>query len=57
MTRAKIAQDNVTWHQLPGVCIAHMRIASFSKGVSEDLQHSLVDIRQRGLCGIIFINM
>jgi len=53
LTRAKIELQNVTWAQLPGTKVAHVRIAGFSDGVSQDLQQALSDIQAAGLTGII----
>ena len=36
LTRARIALHNVTWTQLPGTTIAHVRVAAFSQGVSQE---------------------
>jgi carboxyl-terminal processing protease len=43
----------VTWRQLPGTSLAHLHIANFNKGVSEDLRKSLSDIAQREMQGLI----
>ncbi|MEJ2746803.1 MAG: S41 family peptidase [Anaerolineae bacterium] len=51
--RAKIELENVTWAQLPGTTIAHVRIAGFSEGVSQDLQQALQDIQAAGLTGVV----
>jgi carboxyl-terminal processing protease len=53
LVRARIAMQNVTWHQLPGTTIAHLRIAAFSQGVSKDLQKALTEIKAQGMTGII----
>jgi carboxyl-terminal processing protease len=53
LVRARIAMQNVTWHQLPGTTIAHLRIAAFSQGVSNDLQKALTEIKAQGMTGII----
>ena len=53
LTRAKIDIHNVTWQQVPGTTIADVRIAEFSKGVSQDLQQALVQIKQQQLTGIV----
>ena len=53
MTRARIALHNVTWQQVPGTSIAHVRIAEFSKGISQDLQQALAEIKNRKLTGVI----
>lgn len=53
LTRAKIELQNVTWAQLPGTTIAHVRIAGFSERVSQDLQQALTDIQAAGLTGVV----
>lgn len=53
LTRAKIEIKNVTWKMLPGTTIAHLRVAAFSQGVSQDLENALQDIKQQGGTGII----
>lgn len=51
--RASITVHNVTWVVLPGTKIAHLRIAGFSHGVTDDLQKALQGIKDRGLKGIL----
>ncbi len=53
LVRARITMQNVTWRQLPGTTIAHVRIAAFSQGVSADLQKALAEVRAQGMTGII----
>jgi len=53
LTRAKIELQNVTWAQLPGTTAAHVRIAGFSEGVSQDLGQALRDIQAAGLTGVV----
>jgi carboxyl-terminal processing protease len=53
LTRASLTVQNVTWHQLPGTSAAHLRIATFSKGVTENLRKVLVTIEKEGAAGII----
>ncbi len=53
LVRHRITLHNVTWHQLPGTRVAHVRIASFSKGVSGDLGKALKTISRDGLRGVI----
>jgi carboxyl-terminal processing protease len=48
LVRAKIEIHNVTWHMLPGTNIAHLRIAGFSQGVTQELQQALRDIQAQG---------
>jgi carboxyl-terminal processing protease len=53
LVRAHITLRNVTWNRLPGTRVAHVRIASFSQGVSGDLRKALADIQQEGSTGLI----
>jgi carboxyl-terminal processing protease len=53
LVRAKITINNVSWQQLPGTTIAHVRIIGFSQGVTDDLKTALTDIQSQGLTGII----
>lgn len=53
LQRAHIILQNVTWQRLPGTNVAHVRLASFSQGVSADLQKALLAIKQQGMTGII----
>ena len=53
LARAKIELENVTWAQLPGTTIAHIRISAFSERVSQDLHQALTDIQAAGLTGVV----
>ncbi len=53
LVRTRITLHNVTWHRLPGTQVAHLRIASFSKDVTEDLRKTLLEIQHEGLSGVI----
>ena len=53
LTRARIPLENVSWVQLPGTQVAHVRISAFSRGVTEDLKKALNAIKDQGLSGII----
>jgi carboxyl-terminal processing protease len=53
LTRAKITMHNVTWQQVPGTTLAHVRIAAFSNGVSQNLQQTLTEIKAQKLTGIV----
>jgi carboxyl-terminal processing protease len=53
LVRARIALHNVTWHTLPGTMVAHVRLAAFSKGITDDLQQVLTEMRQQGLRRVI----
>lgn len=53
LTRQKIVIQSVTWQQLPGTTIAHLRIASFSQGATQDLVKALNEIKQKNMTGLI----
>jgi carboxyl-terminal processing protease len=53
ITRAKIQIHNVTWHMLPGTTLAHVRVAAFSDGVTDDLKKALQEAKAQGATGII----
>jgi carboxyl-terminal processing protease len=53
LTRARIPLENVSWAQLPGTQVAHVRISAFSRGVTADLKNALNAIKDQGLSGII----
>ncbi len=51
--RANITLRSVTWRMMPGLRIAHVRIALFSKGTSEDLDKALAEIERQNAQGIV----
>jgi len=53
LIRASIALHTVSWQQLPGTKLAHLRISEFSQGTAADLSSALDAIRNQGLDGII----
>ncbi len=53
VTRANITIHNVTWQRLPGTQLADVRIAAFSRGVTDDLRKALKTIHQQHLQGIV----
>jgi carboxyl-terminal processing protease len=53
LTRQEITIQEVTWQQIPGTTIAHLRIASFSQSTETDLRQALTQIQQQQLTGII----
>jgi carboxyl-terminal processing protease len=53
IVRASIRVHDVTWQELPGTRIAHLRIASFDQGVSRDLKKALAEIKRQKEEGII----
>ena len=53
LTRAKINVKSVTWRQLPGTTIVHLRLSSFAKGTASELDSALSAIKRQGATGII----
>ena len=53
VTRARVAVHNVTWQQVPGTMVVHVRIAGFSQGVTNDLRQALTALEQQGLTHIV----
>ena len=53
LVRASIALHTVSWQQLPGTKLAHLRISEFGEGTTADLSKALETIRNDGLDGII----
>lgn len=53
LVRARIDVKTVSWHTLPGMPIAHIRIASFGSGTTEQLRTALSAIGTQGAGGII----
>jgi len=53
LVRASVSLHNVTWHALPGTTVAHLRIAAFSKGITDDLQQGLRQMQEQGLRRVI----
>lgn len=53
LVRARIAVNNVTWQRLPGSNIAHVRIAGFSQGVSQQLKQALTEMQAQGVTGVV----
>jgi carboxyl-terminal processing protease len=53
ITRARIEVNNIAWHMLPGTTIAHVRLAGFSQGVTQDLEKALNSIKDQGASGLI----
>ena len=53
LVRTRITLHNVKWQRLPGTLMAHVRIATFTKGVSRDLRKALADIQEKKLTGLI----
>jgi len=53
LTRARVILHNVTWKQLPGTTMAHLRIVTFSKGITKELREALSNIQRESLTGLI----
>jgi carboxyl-terminal processing protease len=53
LQRANIVLQNVTWVQIPGTTLAHLRMAGFSQGVSQDLITAIQAIQEQHLTGIV----
>lgn len=53
LTRAAIKVRNVRWSRLPGLGIAHLRIAGFSEGVTRDLRKALEELKRQGIGKIV----
>jgi len=53
LVRAAITMNNISWHRLPGTKLAHLRIAAFSQGVTDDLKRALEAIRRDESAGLI----
>jgi len=53
IVRTRMALHNIRWQRLPGAKAAHVRLATFTKGVSEDLRKELMTIKEKDLAGII----
>jgi carboxyl-terminal processing protease len=51
--RARVTLHNVTWKQLPGTTVAHLRLVTFSKGVTKELREALFTIQREKLTGLI----
>jgi carboxyl-terminal processing protease len=51
--RARVTLQNVTWMQLPGTTVVHLRIVTFSKGVTRELREALFAIQKDGVSGLI----
>jgi len=53
LLRARVTLQNVTWKQLPGTTVAHLRIVSFGKGVTKELREILFAIQREKLTGLV----
>jgi carboxyl-terminal processing protease len=53
LQRASIKLHDITWQQLPGTRIVHLRVARFDDGVAKELRQALSAIQQRSVDGLI----
>jgi carboxyl-terminal processing protease len=53
IVRATITVHSVTWARLPGEPVAHVRIAQFNQGVTDDVNQTFKEIEKTGLRGVI----
>jgi carboxyl-terminal processing protease len=53
LRRASVKLHDVTWQQLPGTRIAHLRIARFDDGVGKDVRHALTTLKAQAIEGLI----
>ena len=53
LVRASITVQSVTWRLLPGTSVVDLRIATFSRGASEDLRKALLTIEKERIAGLI----
>jgi len=53
LVRASITVRSVTSHRLPGTTVVDLRIATFSRGVNEDLRKVLLTIEKEKTTGLI----
>ena len=53
IVRERITLHSVDWLRLPDTSVAHVRIAAFNKGVTKDLQRTLLAIQEEGISGVI----
>jgi carboxyl-terminal processing protease len=53
LVRASIIVRSISWHVLPGTNVADLRIATFSRGVAEDLRKALLAIQKEKITGLI----
>jgi len=53
LVREATPVQDVTWRRLPGSAVAHIRIADFRPGISDQLGNALGEIKKQDLKGII----
>ena len=54
LVRSKINLESVAWRQLPGTSVAHIQLASFTKGTTAELDAALTSLKAQNISGIIF---
>lgn len=53
LIRASITVRSITWHLLPGTSVVDLRIATFSRGVTQDLRKALLTLEKERMTGLI----
>jgi len=53
LVRAHITLRNVSWQVVPGTKVAHIRIAAFSQGVTQELHKALSDAKGQEVSAVI----
>lgn len=53
IVRADIKVHEVSWIELPGAKVVHLRLAGFDAGTTTELRHSLLDLERQGAKAII----
>jgi carboxyl-terminal processing protease len=53
VVRGSVKIDYVTWNELPGVGVAHLRLAMFNDGAARDFRKALLEIQQRGIKSVV----
>lgn len=53
LMRERIVLENLSWTVLPGTRLAHLRLASFSQGLTRNLRRALNEIRREDIQGIV----
>jgi carboxyl-terminal processing protease len=53
IARAEITVQAVTWQKIPDTSIVHLRLSSFAKGTTSQMDSALLAIKKQGAIGII----
>jgi carboxyl-terminal processing protease len=53
LVRARVTLQNITWERLPNTSVVHLRIVTFSEGVSKALRKTLSTIQEESSGGLI----